>query len=310
MIRLVDDMGRQLTIPRPPQRVVSLVPSDTYSVARLGAASRLVGRTDYCVEPPELAGQVVALGGTKNPRLDELLALEPDLVIANQEENSRGDLEKLERAGLTILISFPKRVAEGIAHLARLARVLGVEREPAARELVRQGYAMLQRAGTDGADGADGASSAAPLRAFVPIWMDPLMTINGDTYISDMLALCGAENVFADRERRYPLAADLGIARALPYGKIEGRDTRYPRVTLEEVASRAPDVVLLPDEPHPFTEQDAAVFREAGLPASGADGVVFCSGRDLCWSGARAIEGYAAVRGLISGLAARGRSAT
>ncbi len=78
------------------------------------------------------------------------------------------------------------------------------------------------------------------------------MTIHGDTFISDMLGLCGASNVFADRPRRYPLAADLGKASPFPPEKVADRDVRYPRVTLEEVSPRAPELVLLPDEPHPF----------------------------------------------------------
>src|SRR6185437_16206741 len=84
----------------------------------------------------------------------------------------------------------------------------------------------------------------APVRAFVPIWMDPLMTVHASTFISDMLALAGAENVFADRERRYPLAADLGSGRPLPADRIANRDVRYPRITLGEVVVRAPDLVL------------------------------------------------------------------
>jgi hypothetical protein len=124
------------------------------------------------------------------------------------------------------------------------------------------------------------------------------MTIHGDTFISDMLDVCGAHNVFADRPRRYPLAADLGRAAPLPPEKVGDRDTRYPRVTLEEVTSRAPQLVLLPDEPHPFSEADAAVFR--ALPAPGADRVLHVGGKDLCWYGARSVEGMARVRALVA----------
>jgi hypothetical protein len=101
--------------------------------------------------------------------------------------------------------------------------------------------------------------------------------------------------VFADRERRYPLQADLGAAEARPAGE---RDTRYPRVTLEEVALRAPEVVLLPDEPHPFGEADAQVFRTR-LPAAK---IAFCSGRDLSWYGAQSVDGLDRLRALIDGL--------
>src|SRR5262249_62216533 len=137
------------------------------------------------------------------------------------------------------LVSFPKKVAEGISHLARLAKVLDVD----AREMLRRGYAAMSEAEA-------ALRERRPLRAFVPIWMDPLMTVNGQTYMSDALRLGGGEDGFADRQRLYPLAADLGQATPRPAGT---RDTRYPRVTLEEVVQRAPQIVLLPDEPHPFS---------------------------------------------------------
>jgi hypothetical protein len=113
--------------------------------------------------------------------------------------------------------------------------------------------------------------------------------------MSDALRLGGGGNVFADRQRMYPLSADLGQAIPRPAGT---RDTRYPRVTLEEVGQRAPAIVLLPDEPHPFSEQDAAVFQ-ATLPAAR---VVRCGGRDFSWYGAQSVEGIPRLRALIDGL--------
>jgi hypothetical protein len=130
--------------------------------------------------------------------------------------------------------------------------------------------------------------------------MHPLMTIHGDTFISDMLDLCGACNVFSDRPRRYPLAADLGRAAPYPPEKVAERDVRYPRVTLDEVTDRAPELVLLPDEPHPFTEQDADVFRALAIPAADRGAVVRTGGKDLCWYGARSIDGIARVRAIVA----------
>ena len=289
LLRIRDDRGRPLDFGSAPRRVVSLVPSDTLSVAALGCGGAVVGRTDYCELPEDLVASVPSVGGTKNPRLDDVCDLDPDLILANQEENTRGDLEELARRGLRVYVAFPKRVADGLAHLARLARLFHVDRDDRARDLLRRGYAALREA-------EEARRRAPPLRAFCPIWMKPLMTINGDTFISDMLDLCGATNVFADRERRYPLAADLG--RALPIAPGE-RDVRYPRVTFDEVVARAPELVLLPDEPHPFSEEDAAVFRALDIPAAGRNAVVRTSGKDLCWYGARSIEGVGRVRALM-----------
>lgn len=288
MIRVLDDRGRVIQLPSAPKRVVSLVPSDTLNVSAVGAAGALVGRTDYCELPEDVVARVPSVGGTKNPRVDEICDLKPDLVIANQEENTRGDLETLAQRGVRVLVAFPKRVADGLAQLARLARVFGTERDPAVKDLVRRGYDAHRRA-------EEARSKITPLRAFCPIWMDPLMTINGATFISDMLDTCGAQNVFANRERRYPLAADIANAQPKDPGE---RDVRYPRVTLDEVIARAPEIVILPDEPHPFSEEDAAVFR--ALPI--APVVHRTDGKDLCWYGARSVDGIDRVRDLVNQL--------
>ena len=112
-----------------------------------------------------------------------------------------------------------------------------------------------------------------------------------------------AQNVFADRTRRYPLAADIGSAPPLPAEEVGQRDVRYPRVTFDEVVLRAPEIVLLPDEPHPFSEEDAAVFRALDVPAARTGAVLRTSGKDLCWYGARSVEGIRRVRALVAGLA-------
>jgi ABC-type Fe3+-hydroxamate transport system substrate-binding protein len=233
-----------------------------------------------------------SVGGTKNPRIEAIMDLSPDLVIANKEENTKKDLEALAQRGAKVFVCFPKRAADGFAHLARLARLFGVTSDARVRELIQRGYVAIREA-------EEARTARAPLRTFCPIWMDPLMTINGATFISDILDLAGAQNVFADRERRYPLAADLGTKKPLPPEEVAGRDTRYPRVTLEEVTARAPELVLLPDEPHPFTEEDAAVFRALAIPAALRSAVVRTGGKDLCWYGAQTIAGLPRVRALV-----------
>lgn len=291
-MRVFDDRDRVFDFAAPPKRVVSLVPSDTLNIAALGCGAAIVGRTDYCELPTGIAERVPSVGGTKNPRVDDVLSLSPDLVVANQEENTKGDLEVLAQRGVRVYIAFPKRVADGLAHLAKLARIFGVEQDAAVRDLLKRGYEEYRAAERE-------RERTRPLRVFCPIWMKPLMTIHGDTFISDMLDLCGAQNVFADRERRYPLAADLGRAAALPPEAIGDRDVRYPRVTLEEVIERTPELIVLPDEPHPFTVEDAGVFRALPVPAATTHHVVPTSGKDLCWYGARSVEGIARVRSLV-----------
>lgn len=272
-LRVRDDMGRELLFTAAPERVVSLVPSDTHSLFALGCGDRMVGRTRFC-EEPAAASSVPEIGGTKDVDVDVVLALRPQLVVANQEENGRAALERLA-VHVPVLVSLPRRVADGIAHLARLARILRVEREPAVVDLVKRGYAATAPGGA--------RDLGPPLAVFVPIWMEPLMTMNADTFGSDVLTQAGAENVFGDRARLYPLAADLGKVAA---HDPAGRDTRYPRVTLEEVATRAPRALLLPDEPHAFSDEDAAVLT-AAVPGAR---VLRVSGKDLFWYGAWSVD--------------------
>jgi ABC-type Fe3+-hydroxamate transport system substrate-binding protein len=294
IIKFQDDRQRRYVFPTPPKRVVSLVSSDTYSVIRLGAKEKLVGRTRFCIAPADEVDGIEVVGGTKDVDVDRVIALEPDLVIANQEENTRSQIERLDAASIPVLVSFPKRFAEGIAHLARLAVALGIAEQPTARSLVGAAYHAHREAEKH-------RQEHAPVRAFVPIWMDPLMTVHETTFISDTLDLVGGQNIFANRPRRYPLAADLGRAPPLPPERVGSRDTRYPRVTLDEVVARQPDVVILPDEPHAFTEADADVFRALDIPAAKTGRIVFCDGKDLMWYGARSIEGLERLRRLVLG---------
>lgn len=297
MLRIRDDMGRDVILIRQPLRIVSLVPSDTYNLFALGAGERLVGRTRYCVEPAGAVAAVPEVGGTKDVDPDAVAALAPDLVLANQEENARGPLEELARRGFPMLVSFPCRFADGVAHLARLARVLGLMRAPAAARVVADGYALVRP------DRQIDAERARYPRAFVPVWKDPLMTMNQDAFASDLLLQAGAANAFADRERQYPLAADLGRRSPIGADRAAGRDRRYPRITEAELVERAPELVLLPDEPYEFGDEDVAWMRGLELPAARRGAIRRVSGRDLFWYGARAIEALPRLRAIVAELA-------
>ena len=277
-LKVTDDLGRSLVFPHPPQRIVSLVPSDTHSIVALGAGGRLVGRTTWC----EHGDGVATVGGTKDVDVDAVLALEPHLVVANQEENSRRPLEQLAER-VPVLVSLPRRVDAGIGHLARLARILDIGDDAKVKDLIKRGYELPKQ-------------PEATLRAFVPIWMDPLMTLNAETFGSDVLARVGVTNAFGDRARLYPLAADLG--KAMPQDAA-GRDERYPRITLEEITARGADLIILPDEPHAFSADDEAKLH-AALPGAR---VVRVSGKDLFWYGAWTIDAIPRVRALVASFA-------
>jgi ABC-type Fe3+-hydroxamate transport system substrate-binding protein len=265
-IPLQDDRGRRLQLARPPQRIVSLVPSDTYTLMRLGAGARLVGRTRYCVEPQPDVAEVEAVGGAVDPDVDRIVALRPELVIANQEDNRRSDVEALERAGVPVLVSHPRTAQASLEHAARLALLFPDRRAHSA--------ALLQaaRRTIEGVRQRRGA----PLRTFVPVWLEPLVSVGPDTFITDVLRLVGAANVFAED----------AVLR-------EGAPARYPRVTAAEVVGREPDLVLLPDEPQAFTDEQAEHLRKLAAGARSPDSVVVrrCAGPDLIWYGLRFAEG-------------------
>ncbi len=225
-----DDCGRTLRLARRPQRIISLCPSLTETLCALGAGERLVGRTRYCVHPQPAIAQVPACGGTKNPDLSAILALEPDLVIAEKEENRREDVEALG-ARIPVHVSAIESVPDALASCLRLAELLG---EPAAGRRL--------------ADGIDTAWQAlprlsAPLRVLYLIWRRPWMAAGAGTYIDAVLSRCGLDNV----------------ATRLP--------GRYPVLEPEAFATLDVDLCLLSSEPYPFARKH---FGEVGALLPGA----------------------------------------
>jgi ABC-type Fe3+-hydroxamate transport system substrate-binding protein len=263
----------------PPQRVVSLVPSVTESLFDLNLGNRLVAITDYCIYPAEGVAHLARIGGTKNPDVQRIVELAPDLVIANQEENREEDVLALREAGIPVWVTFPRTVLEAINLLWNIMHVFDEPAMVPRVRLIEQTFDWVQRIG----------DTREPIcRVFVPIWLDPLMTFNADTYVHDLLRVCGGTNVFAERERQYPLKADLGQAEPYPAGdpRVQGRDTRYPRVTLEEVEAAQPDMILLPSEPFQFTEAHIPIFSALNTPAQN-NGIILVDGSLLTWHGTR-----------------------
>ncbi|MFD4608628.1 helical backbone metal receptor [Streptomyces sp. NPDC058440] len=197
-------------------RAVSLVPSLTEAVA-VSLPGVLVGATDWCTHPADL--DVARVGGTKNPKVDRIAALAPDLVIANEEENRKPDLDALRAAGLDVLVTEIRDLPQAFRELARVLRACGGTARP--RWL-------------DEAEAAWASPPVPPRRttAVVPIWRRPWMVLGRDTFAGDVLTRLGVDHLHA------------------------GHAERYPRVPLEELRAAAPDVVVLPDEPYRFTADD------------------------------------------------------
>lgn len=256
-------------------RAVSLVPSITESLFELGLGQAVVGITDYCIHPAQALAGLPRIGGTKNPRLGEILALKPDVVFANQEENTQAAVEGLRDAGVNVVLHFPQTVEQAVTDLASIAALFGST--PAA--------AKVEQLAADVAAARRRAGQSVPV--FVPVWYEAgppewWMTLNQYTFTHDLLRLCGFANVFAERVRRYPLAADLGQAAAKP---AEGRDTRYPRLLTAQVAAARPQAALLPSEPYAFGAADAEHLSPAiKLPL---ERIHLLDGSLLTWPGTR-----------------------
>jgi ABC-type Fe3+-hydroxamate transport system substrate-binding protein len=239
----------------PARRVVSLIPSITEILFAIGAGDRVVGCTIYCTEPPEGVATKTRVGGEKNPKLEVIRDLGTDLVIANVEENVREHVETLRAWGIAVHVTYPRTVADGIRLVGELGALLEVGER--ARELEAELQARYDRVRA-------AAAGRRPRRVFCPIWRKPYMTINRDTYIHDMLAVSGGANVFRDEA------------------------TRYPQITLEQVAASEAEVILLPDEPYRFRrvhEADFAPFPD--LPAVRDGRIHLVDGKLLSWYGPR-----------------------
>jgi len=274
-----DVLGREVTVPDPPRRVVSLVPSVTEICFALGAGDRVVGITRFCTEPPAGVAGKVRVGGEKNPDLDLIRRLQPDLVIGNVEENRKADVEALAGSGIPVYVIFPRTVGEGAGLLRDLGGLLG---EPEA------GDALAARVEAALEEVAGLRAGRRPVRVFCPIWKNPWMACNRDTYVHDVLVTCGGENITAEKPER------------------------YPRVTLEEVAAAAPEVILLPDEPVRFGPKHTPLFRAfPAMPAVRAGRVYCIDGKWISRYGPRMAEALPALTRVILGDtgAAEGRTA-
>jgi ABC-type Fe3+-hydroxamate transport system substrate-binding protein len=276
----------------PPRTVVSLVPSVTESLFDLNLGGRLIAVTNYCVHPAEKVAYLPHIGGTKNPDVERIITMQPELVIANQEENRKEDVERLQEAGIPVWVTFPHTVRDAFNLLWNIMHVFD---EPAMVERVRAiewTCDWLERMDE---------SRKTPCRVFAPIWLDPLMTFNADTFAHDLLRVCGGTSVFGERERQYPLAADLGEVE--PYStddpRIAGRDTRYPRVTMQEVEAAQPDVILLPSEPYAFGEDHISLFAALDVPAADNGRIVPIDGSLLTWHGTRMARAFDVIPNLL-----------
>lgn len=213
----------------PPKRIVSLVPSQTELLYDLRLDERVVGITKFCVHPDSWFRSKLRIGGTKTVNIEKVLSLQPDLILANKEENVKEQVEALA-AELPVWMSDVNNLSDAIG----MIRTIGIMTDTSARaagiiSTIETGFSQLP-------------SPATGIRCAYFIWKDPYMTTGGDTFINDMLTRCGLQNIYAHQ-------------------------SRYPVITLDELKAAECELVLLSSEPYPFKEKHLAEIQTA-LPGA------------------------------------------
>jgi len=243
----------------PPHTVISLVPSVTESLFDLGLGGRLLAVTEYCTRPEDKVRALPKIGGTKNPNIEQIIALKPELVIANHEENRKKDVDALIEAGIKVWVTYPRTVPDCFNLLWNIMHVFDHTEMVERVRWLERSYDWVVSATRTRQD-QDGYLT----RVFVPIWFEPLMTPTAETYIHDLLAVCGGQNVFADHA-----------------------DGRYPRVEWAEVEAAQPEVILLPSEPFAFSAEHLPLFQRLDVPAAKHGRIHLIDGALLTWHGTR-----------------------
>lgn len=236
-MQVADQLQRIVHIPEKPERIVSLVPSQTELLCSLGLESRLAGITKFCVHPREVFQSKTKVGGTKNIDHDKINSIAPDLIIANKEENQPGDIEMLEKR-FPVWVSDVKDLGSAIDMISAIGTI--TDKHTESQQLIETIVA-----------GFSNFEKGNPLKVIYLIWNQPYMTIGSDTFIHDMISRCGWQNAFSDR-LRYPVLGD------------------------DDIISSGADLILLSSEPYPFSQKHAdEISVKFNIPALVVDGEYF-----------------------------------
>jgi ABC-type Fe3+-hydroxamate transport system substrate-binding protein len=245
--------------------MVCLCPSITETLLHLVPAGHVVGRTRFCIHPAHTVATIPTLGGTKDPKIDRIVSLQPDLIIAEKEENRKEDIEALGQVAPVYVFDI-RTVQQGLALPARLGALVG--QEAAGQELHRKAQTIA-----DDLYNQLAAHNRPRIGYF--IWRNPWMVAGADTYIDSLLTWLGYHNVFAEPE---------------------WSSSRYPTLTSEDIRRAAPQTVWLSSEPYPFAAKHLA---ECGalLPSSA---IRLVDGEPFSWYGYGLIRGAETLRALAA----------
>ena len=251
-MNIIDQLGRNITFSFPPKRIISVVPSQTELLFDLGLNDEVIGITKFCIHPAEWFADKTKVGGTKTLNIELIQQLQPDLIIANKEENEQAQIEELANQ-FPVWISDIKNLDDALKMIADVGTITN---KTIASENLRQrifeNFQQLPQQFT------------ARKKAAYLIWRKPYMTVNSDTFIHDILLRCGFENVFAQYT------------------------SRYPEISIEQLEATKPDIVLLSSEPYPFSEKHIEELKASAALKNTK--VQLVDGEMFSWYGSRLIH--------------------
>lgn len=253
-----DQMGRKITLPATPKRIVSIVPSQTELLYDLGLAGKIAGITWFCIHPAHHFNATEKVGGTKKLNFDKIAALKPDLIIGNKEENEKSQIEALEKE-YPVWMSDINTLEDALLMIKMLGEI--TETGEKAHEIcgsIIDGFSKLNN------------SNIYPTRTAYLIWRKPFMAASSNTFIDEMMKQCGMVNVF----------------KGFVPKNDDSESLRYPMFTLEELKELSPEIVMLSSEPFPFKDKHIKEIKDI-LP--NAD-VLLVDGEMFSWYGSRLVH--------------------
>jgi len=214
---MIDQLGRTIKLENKPRRIISLVPSQTELLFDLGLNEEVIGITKFCIHPPIWHSSKEKIGGTKNLNIDKIIQLKPDLIIANKEENDQDQIKSLIEQ-FPVWISDIKNLDDACLMIKDISEL--VDKSDNGKEIIKKIKKEFTKLD----------ENLPKISCSYLIWDNPIMTVGGDTFISDMLARAGFNNVFQHKQR-------------------------YPETTIEELKEKNPKYLLLSSEPYPYFEK-------------------------------------------------------
>lgn len=240
-----DQLNRKVTVAESPKRIISLVPSQTELLVDLGLRDKLVGITKFCIHPIGLIKEKQVIGGTKNFHFDKIDALQPDLIIGNKEENYQEGIEELA-AKYPVWMSDIFTIRDAVEMIENIGELTNkvAESKNISKQINTDFKISLPKTGT----------------AIYLIWNDPIMTVGSNTFINEMLAFAGFENLI--------------------------QESRYPKIDLEVLKNLNPEFLLLSSEPFPYKEKHVAFYQKE-LPSTQ---VIIVDGELFSWYGSKLLK--------------------